>query len=61
MDEREMSRKIAEIFTQLSEENKTRLEDIATGMRIQKEIDERKDGESRRGLWHGALTPKATV
>lgn len=39
--EREKSRKIAEVFTLLSEENKTRLEDIATGMRIQKEIDDK--------------------
>ncbi len=41
MDEREKSRRIAEVFTQLSDENKTRLEDIALGMRIQKEIDEK--------------------
>lgn len=46
MDEKTKSRAIAEVFTQLSEENKTRLEDIALGMRIQKDIEEqrRRDG-----------------
>lgn len=45
MDERGKSRQIAEVFTRLNEENKTRLEDIALGMRIQKEIDEKKTGK----------------
>ena len=49
MEEKEKSRAIAEVFTQLSEENKTRLEDIALGMRIQKDIEEqrRRDGNNR--------------
>ena len=42
MDEKNKSRQIAEVFTKLNEENKTRLEDIALGMRLQKEIDEKK-------------------
>ena len=49
MDEKTKSRAIAEVFTQLSEENKTRLEDIALGMRIQKDIEDqrRRDGNNR--------------
>lgn len=42
MDERAKAKAFAEVFTQLNEENKTRLEDIATGMRIQREIDQKK-------------------
>lgn len=41
MDEKGKSRQLAEVFVQLDDENKTRLEDIALGMRIQREISQK--------------------
>lgn len=39
MTETEKCKDIAEVFTQLSDKNKTRLSDIALGMQLQRQID----------------------